>query len=318
MPIAIGIASLCIGFLIGYAIAVRITQTPTVADTPQPESAPEESLTVHSSTQQQIDEDNELEELKHVVLRLFESLTTAIDDMQLDSRSYAENLEVQKSSIEQSMNLGEVKELGDQLLQHVSDMYRSNTLYRNQLKAANELVKHQQSELAALQIKAGTDFLTNTHNRAALDEHLRVMINISRRYGNLFSLVILDIDHFKIINDTLGHLAGDTVLRDIAKILKTYSRDSDFFARYGGEEFVYILPEMSGDQALQMAQKLLKHVEDFGFTYNDEDISVTMSGGISVVRPEEDDRDSIFKRADKALFKAKEGGRNRVLLESSK
>ena len=81
---------------------------------------------------------------------------------------------------------------------------------------------------------------------------------------------------------------------------------------------MYILPEMSGDQALQMAQKLLKHVEDFGFTYNDEDISVTMSGGISVVRPEEDDRDSIFKRADKALFKAKEGGRNRVLLESSK
>jgi diguanylate cyclase len=316
MPIAIGIASLSIGFLIGYTIALRIPQTPTVTDPFLTDAAPDESYSVHSSTQQQIEEDNKLEELKHVVLRLFESLTSAIDDMQLDSRSYEENLEVQKNSIQQSMSLNEIKELGDTLLQHVSDMYHSNTLYRNQLNAANELVKHQQSQLAELQVKVGTDFLTNTHNRAALHEHLRVMINISRRYGNMFCLVILDIDHFKVVNDTHGHLAGDAVLRDIAKILKTSSRDSDFLARYGGEEFVYILPEMSGDQALQMAQKLLKQVEDFGFSYGDEDISVTMSGGISVVRPEEDDRDSLFNRADQALFKAKKGGRNQVLLES--
>lgn len=315
MPFVIAIACLVIGALIGQAIASRVNQSSEkpIAELLENSTEQSDSSPIHDHTQQHQDEDESLEELKLVLLRLFETLTSTIDDLQVDSTSYAKNLEAQRSSLQNSLNLDDLKKLGDELLQHVSDMHSSNTRYRKQLEAANELVKHQQGELEALQVIAGTDFLTNTHNRAALDEHLRVMINISRRYGNAFSLLVLDIDNFKRINDALGHLAGDTVLKDLANLLKKHSRESDFLARYGGEEFVYILPEMSSDQAQIMGNKLLKQIEEYEFHYAGEDITVTMSGGVSTVVAQTDTNETIFERADNALFKAKEQGRNRIV-----
>ena len=321
MEILIGIVCLVIGLLIGYTFASSHKQSSSESYSEgqsEQESNNTPGATIPDSSisdDERQKEEEAIQGLKQVLLQLFDSLSTAMDELQEDSSKYEKDLEAQKNSLQQSLSLDDLKELGDELLTHVSNMHLSNTRYRRQLSAANELVKLQQQEMEELQIKAGTDFLTDTHNRSALDEHLRVMINICRRYGNIFSLLVLDIDHFKRINDTLGHSAGDSVLREVAGVLKSQTRESDFLARYGGEEFVYFLPEMTAQEALKMAEKLLKQIEEHEFTYNDEDISLTVSAGISEVIKDSDDRESIFTRADKALFNAKEGGRNRVEVE---
>lgn len=314
----VSVVCLLIGLLFGFALgSINHQETPDKdkePSLPPKPDPPAKSKRSHSLTQQQQEEDESLDELKDTLMKLFETLSTAINDLQEDSDTYTVNLEHQRASINESLSLDDLKSLGDELLQHVEVMHTSNTRYRSQLKITNDLVKQQQSEMIDLQLKAGTDYLTNTHNRASLDEHLKVMINISRRYGNTFSLMVLDIDHFKWVNDTLGHLAGDTVLREVARILKTYSRDSDFLARYGGEEFVYILPEMSSERALIMAEKLREHIENHEFTHTGKEIKITVSGGISAIISDTDNNDSIFKRADDALFKAKENGRNCIVI----
>ena len=315
----VGIVCIFIGILLGNAVVRNSTKASAQPSAPQPLKAPSDTVIdqpveEQSTSLQHPDDNDDVDELKSVLTKLFDTLATSIKDIQIDSGQYAENLEYQRMTLKKTLTLEDLKLLGDDLLTHVEEMHKSNTQYRTQLNSANALVKNQQSELAELQVKAGTDFLTNTNNRSALDDHLQVMINISRRYGNMFSLMVLDIDHFKRVNDTLGHLAGDSVLRDISKLLKSYSRDSDFLARYGGEEFVYILPEMTSEQALKMAEKLRTQIEKYEFTYGDEDISITLSGGISTIVPGEDDKNSIFKRADAALFKAKENGRNCIVV----
>ena len=121
-----------------------------------------------------------------------------------------------------------VDDFGESLQELVDDMvetmYAANAQYRAQVEAANTLVQEQQKELVALQLKTGTDFLTGVANRSGYDDRIKEMINISRRYGNVFSLVVIDIDLFKAVNDTHGHIAGDVVLRDTAKILQSFSR----------------------------------------------------------------------------------------------
>ena len=317
MGIIIGIIAIPLALLIVYAVVDRASKSATQSTksnskTRHGSANSEEDVSAHSPSQQQLQDDESLEGLKTVLMTLFTTLSTSIDDLEIDSGYYSDKLASQRSSIKESMTLGDLKSLGEELLKHVETMSSSNMHYRSRLSAANDLLKHQQDELIGLQIELGTDFLTGTNNRAALEEHLKVMMNISRRYGNVYSLMVLDIDFFKRVNDTFGHMAGDAVLRDVAKILKTYSRDSDFLARYGGEEFVYILPEMTSEQALAMGTKLREHIEKFEFSYANDPIEITVSGGISTVIAGEDDKDSIFKRADDALFKAKESGRNRI------
>jgi diguanylate cyclase (GGDEF)-like protein len=140
------------------------------------------------------------------------------------------------------------------------------------------------------------------------------MMNISRRYGNIFSLLVLDIDHFKNVNDTHGHAAGDTILRDTASLLSKLSRASDFLARYGGEEFANILPETKSDRAAVVGEKFRKLIVSNKFSYADSEIAITISCGVGTVKPGKETSEESFARVDAALYKAKELGRNRVKL----
>jgi diguanylate cyclase (GGDEF)-like protein len=161
-------------------------------------------------------------------------------------------------------------------------------------------------------VKSITDPLTGLHNRAFMQIELEQLIQSSSRYDRAFSLIILDIDHFKKVNDTLGHQAGDEVLKAMAAALERETRSSDMVVRYGGEEFVIIMPETTMDAAEGTANKLRKVVAE-------TDIpamigkNITISLGIS--RFEIGDTiDSIIARADDALYRAKEEGRDRVCL----
>jgi diguanylate cyclase (GGDEF)-like protein len=168
------------------------------------------------------------------------------------------------------------------------------------------------SKASKLEEKASVDFLTKLYNREKFDSFLDYEISKNNRYENQYlSILLLDIDHFKKVNDTFGHLVGDTILKEIAKILTVCSRDSDIVARWGGEEFILLLPQTNIEQATIVAEKLRVTIENHKFETVPR---VTCSIGISQFHKKETKK-SLFERADEALYKAKEKGRNQVQIE---
>ncbi len=156
------------------------------------------------------------------------------------------------------------------------------------------------------------DTLTNLYNRRYFDERLGLETQKSFFAGTPLALVMIDIDHFKKVNDTLGHTDGDQVLREIAKRLKGSLRSKDTVARYGGEEFVLILPEASLEGASMIAERTRRLVESTPFDVGHARLNMTVSLGVShfpTHRPKS--KEELVKMADQALYEAKRGGRNR-------
>ena len=152
-----------------------------------------------------------------------------------------------------------------------------------------------------------TDQLTGLYNRARLDELFETELRRARRYGSQFSILLLDIDHFKQINDQYGHLTGDDVLFSVADLLKKNIRDVDVLGRWGGEEFMLILPNTNQSEALTLAEKLRQLIQTHSFTPVK---NVTASFGVSSYIAGID-AEELFKKADEALYRAKAKGRNR-------
>jgi len=157
-----------------------------------------------------------------------------------------------------------------------------------------------------------TDQLTGLNNRRKLDEELDDIINLAVRYHQPFSVIIMDIDHFKQVNDTHGHLVGDDVIKQISEILRAGIRDVDVLGRWGGEEFLLILPNTDQPQAVLAAEKLRKMVEQSDFPAIGQK---TGSFGVSTYG-EGDTLTTILERADQALYEAKHNGRNRVFAKT--
>jgi diguanylate cyclase (GGDEF)-like protein len=155
------------------------------------------------------------------------------------------------------------------------------------------------------------DGLTQIHNKRYLFEALDKELIRARRYDRQLSLLIFDIDYFKNINDQYGHLAGDYVLRELARIVQERIRRDEVFARYGGEEFVIALPETSLQGAVTLAENLRARVETHGFSFQGERIPVTISVGCAVLGEEKGAAD-LIQLADDKLYEAKRAGRNRV------
>ena len=159
---------------------------------------------------------------------------------------------------------------------------------------------------------AHTDSLTGLSNRRALMEELRREVERSQRYKHPLSLMLLDLDGFKQINDKLGHEVGDRVLAEVGKNLKATSRSSDQAGRWGGEEFVVLMPETTPEDAQQMAERLRQLLMNIQLR---ELGAVTASFGVSTLNPS-DNPDSLIARADQAMYRAKSAGGNRVRFES--
>jgi diguanylate cyclase (GGDEF)-like protein len=158
-----------------------------------------------------------------------------------------------------------------------------------------------------------TDRLTQLPNRARIDQALHDNMNLATRYGNGFSVVLIDVDHFKQVNDTHGHLAGDVVLSKIAEVLAHQTRSTDIAGRWGGEEFLVVAPQTSLDKAAKLAEKLRSSVANTTFPVSGRK---TISLGVAAYSPGEDLK-KLLARADSALYLAKRSGRNRVELATS-
>ncbi|NPU90334.1 MAG: GGDEF domain-containing protein [Gammaproteobacteria bacterium] len=167
------------------------------------------------------------------------------------------------------------------------------------------------SSLEAQRMEALRDALTELPNRAAYDEQIEREFSRWRRHGRPLSICVVDIDHFKSINDSMGHLRGDKVLKLVAREVSRRVRSEDFVARYGGEEFIIIMPETDLQSAVAAAEKVRLAVAECPFNFNNERIPVTASFGVATFQ-DKDEIESCFERADKALYRAKAAGRNRV------
>jgi diguanylate cyclase (GGDEF)-like protein len=156
------------------------------------------------------------------------------------------------------------------------------------------------------------DGLTQVFNKRYFMENLEREMSRCQRYGRELSLLIFDIDHFKNINDTYGHLAGDHVLKQLAEAVKANIRREDFLARYGGEEFAIILPEIEREHARVMAEKVRALVEAERFEFEKVTIPVTVSVGVAAHSEAITEALDFIREADKHLYEAKKAGRNRV------
>ena len=179
---------------------------------------------------------------------------------------------------------------------------------QDELKRANELLKR----------LTNIDHLTNLFNRRYLTEVLDGEFMRAKRNNEYLSLIIVDIDHFKSVNDTYGHQNGDLVLAAVATLAQRQLRAYDSAARYGGEEFVLVIPGTSLAGGVMVAERLRQSVLEYAFPAPMEDLTVTVSAGVATYpSPLVDSVDSLFRQADEALYRAKQSGRNRVEAMSS-
>jgi len=183
-----------------------------------------------------------------------------------------------------------------------------------EIKILKAKIKQLEKKVKKLSKEVKTDFLTNMANKKALEEELQKQESAYKRYGTNYSVVFFDIDHFKNINDTYGHDAGDVILKSLGLLFRRYARDVDTIGRFGGEEFVAILPNTDKAGAYKFAEKLREIIEKTKFMYKNTRIKVTVSGGVAS-RDEVNSKEELLKKADERLYLAKTHGRNRVCAE---
>jgi diguanylate cyclase (GGDEF)-like protein len=227
-------------------------------------------------------EDESLQEMRHLVERAAVSGNPLTADIQKIVKSHAKLLR----------RFDKIVSMGDS--------------YQSQLREFN----------LRLELMAHTDPLTSCNNRGYFMELLGIELERSKRYGRVFSFLMLDIDHFKVVNDSRGHAAGDEALRTLTDVFRGAGlRKSDFFGRIGGEEFALVLPETDLSGAVEVAERVRGNLEKTVVTYNGAPFFITASIGVSEYRSK-DTQETLLQRADKAMYVAKETGRNRVCRES--
>jgi diguanylate cyclase (GGDEF)-like protein len=181
---------------------------------------------------------------------------------------------------------------------------------------ANDRLHTQLVEIGLLQSQlrdqAIRDPLTNLFNRRYLEETLERELSRAEREEYPLCIIMMDIDHFKSVNDTYGHEAGDIVLRTLADTITVQSRHGDFACRYGGEEFVLVMPNISIETATERAMELHQTIEELNIPYGRFNLSVTISMGIAWYPEHGDTKEDILRASDKAMYVAKHAGRNSV------
>lgn len=179
-----------------------------------------------------------------------------------------------------------------------------------------EVLKDKEKLVKDLEIMAHTDGLTGINNRTRFFSVAEHEFNGSMRYGQALSIIMIDIDHFKKLNDTFGHAAGDQVLKQTATEISRNLRKADIPARYGGEEFIVMLPRSPIAQACHVAERIRESVKTLAIEYNCQILELTISLGVSEMNSQDKDISQVIERADRCLYEAKKKGRNMVICEA--
>ncbi len=195
----------------------------------------------------------------------------------------------------------------------VRSMLRIKRL-QDELDQKNQELEEVNKKLRKLSI---TDGLTELYNHRHVHELLHEEFERTKRSGESMAVAMLDLDRFKMVNDTHGHPTGDVILVETSRILRDTAREIDMVGRYGGEEFIVILPGADEDAAAHFAERVREAISGYVFRDGEIEVKMTMSGGVACYpHPGSDEPDTLIKRADEALYQAKEGGRNRIIRAS--
>lgn len=253
-------------------------------------------------------------EIRDIIRQMQEYFTSEENDMQ----SHTDAIETHVNNMPGDISFNELQKISNDILSETKSIVDGSNRLKKRLKDSSKEVARLKKELESFKEKATRDVLTGIGNRAAFESDMMRETTIARKNGKPLSLLLCDIDHFKKVNDTYGHLIGDKVLKATASILKSQVKGRDCLSRYGGEEFAIILPDTALESGLTVAEKIRRHFNTLKWTNKgSKDIikPITISIGAALYRPGESVDDTI-KRADVALYNSKNTGRNRVTDEN--
>lgn len=253
------------------------------------------------------------EGMRGLISELASGLRSAISDDSAKDDMVSRELAALSTAV-QGNSLDEIRAQLAKTVEMTSRVIQERQLrYEAQLQSMGKRVHNLRADLVAVREKVNLDALTRLHNRGAFDDVLGRQIEFSFLSGQPVALMMLDLDNFKLINDTYGHPAGDLVLQTVANAtVRVFPRRSDFIARYGGEEFTVILVDVKPDDLAALGERMLEAVRKLDIDYRDNSIRLTCSAGIAVCT-QQDTAETLLSRADQALYMAKQTGRDRVV-----
>lgn len=256
---------------------------------------------------------------KDTLRNMVSTFVSRLADITESTGSYQAKIQDYQNKISTTENISDLSGILESLVGDISVMNEDAKQSHVALQDTQKKVEDAEKQINELTIKldyisevAHEDFLTGALNRRGMDDAITREFDRADRHHTAISLAMLDIDHFKKINDTLGHAAGDKALAHLAKVVKGILRSTDILARYGGEEFVVLLPGSKQDDAVTVVSGLQRELTKNFFLNNNERVLITFSAGVAERMPGEE-IDSVLPRADAALYLAKQTGRNRVI-----
>ncbi|MEJ2592579.1 MAG: GGDEF domain-containing protein [Candidatus Thiodiazotropha sp.] len=259
--------------------------------------------------------DDHLGDLHDLLFKVLQGVTSACSQTEL----FSETLMVQTQALGSNPSMEDLRIIANTLLEATSRAINNNHHMREQLHSVEAQTQSLRQEVSKLRDEVSTDPLTGLYNRKALNQRMNQLIEQTDADNDpRFSVLMLDIDHFKHFNDSYGHIIGDEVIRRVGSTMKELLRTSDFPARYGGEEFTVVLPATPIDDAMEIARRIHQAIGKLVLvrrSTKEKLPGITVSIGAAIFRGG-DDRDSLLERADQALYLAKKGGRNRIMTET--
>lgn len=260
-----------------------------------------------------------LTEAKDTLKKMVTTFVDRLVEMTESTSDYHEKIEAYQEKIATTDNISELNVLLNNILEDTRSIgltvQRTRDEFLNsqkQAQAAEKRIEELTAELDYIGQVAHQDYLTGALNRRGMDEALEREFSRADRHNTTLCVAMLDIDHFKKLNDTLGHATGDEALTHLAKVLKEVLRPTDVLARYGGEEFIIILPATQQDEAVKVVTRVQRELTKNFFMHNNERVLITFSAGVAE-RIGDEAPEVLIPRADAALYKAKHSGRNRVI-----
>lgn len=261
---------------------------------------------------------NSLEKINHNLLQLINKTGVAIDTTGEKANAATIHFQNQSKKLENSQGLSDIKTVLAEIIAETKDLAETSMALQAQLDESKKEMQLLRQELAQARETAKTDALTGLLNRRAFDQKLDEYIEIYKQNDFELCLLILDLDHFKQVNDTFGHQMGDNVLRYTANLMKQHIAEHHCAARYGGEEMAVIMPNTPLNKAMEIAEKIRSSLAQHPLKHKDSKESigkVTLSIGVSGFKIN-DSTESLIERADKAMYRAKANGRNQVMAEN--
>jgi diguanylate cyclase len=255
-----------------------------------------------------------IHQLNASVKNVIDSLLEQIQKEDQGHSSYSQSLETLANQVNRIAQLSDLEHLIAQLVSDAHQRTLENESFRQQIKKMSQEVEDLDSKLKRVALDADTDALTGIFNRRALNQTLSSYLRDTKKQ---FSLVMLDIDHFKKLNDQHGHLTGDKVLKFVASLIGKNIRGQDYLARFGGEEFVILLPETELESALCVANNIRHYLANQALYDSSNDLQLgrlTLSMGVAC-RQKNDTADILLERADQCLYLAKQKGRNKAVCQ---